>query len=462
VKGAHRVIAALLALGLLASACTRSDSDGEENGSAADAPPSDEPDTVGDPASRLDQAAFGDLENVCGPGEGGAAEETGLTEDEIRLGTFSDKGSADRPGLNEELYDAAVAFAEWCNEHGGIQGRNVVIDDLDARLFDYGQRIAEACQRDFALVGGGAVFDNQAIDERIECGLPNIPAFLVTPAARQADLQVQPIPNPIQEFQVGIYRRLLDRDPDATNFGILWPDLGEGPAAVRGQVIEAVERIGYDVVFDEQFRVIGETAWRGYVQQMRAADVQTFEVIGEPVTMVNLQQAMQTEGWYPDHIALSSNYYDERYAAEGASSVSDTTYIRLAFPPFTMADEIPAMADYLELMEAYNPDGKVAHLGAQGVSAFLLFATAANACGSDLSRECILEEAAAVTGWTAGGLHAPHEPGEPAVPECSLLVHVTPDGFEYDEELTQPNEGIYNCDPDDVVPLEGDGAESGA
>ena len=60
--------------------------------------------------------------------------------------------------------------------------------------------------------------------------------------------------------------------------------------------------------------------------------------------------------------------------------------MRSPFPTFEMADEVPAMADYLELMERYNPEGKTAMLGMQGLSAFLLFATAANACGAELSR----------------------------------------------------------------------------
>ena len=39
---------------------------------------------------------------------------------------------------------------------------------------------------------------------------------------------------------------------------------------------------------------------------------------------------------------------------------------------------------------------------------------------------------------------------------CSLAIRVTPDGFEYDEELTEPNEGVFNCDPANVVELTDD------
>src|SRR5262245_42755696 len=196
----RRAGAALAVLVLAAAACTRA-ADETEVGAAAPADggaattattPGGGGAATGD---RLDQGGFGDLENVCSDGSatggaGAGAVEVGLTADEIHLGTVTDKGSAERPGLTQEMYDSAVAFAAWCNEHGGIAGRKVVIDDLDAKLFEYGQRIGEACEQDFALVGGGAVFDAQDNGARVACGLPNFPGYAVTPQARVADLQV--------------------------------------------------------------------------------------------------------------------------------------------------------------------------------------------------------------------------------------------------------------------------------
>jgi len=457
VRTRRHAIAVLAVLALAAGACTRAEGETEVGGSAAtgDTTRAGADGDGGASGSRLDQGGFGELEAVCADGEPGTATEVGLTADEIRLGTITDKGSAERPGLTQEMYDSAVAFAAWCNEHGGIGGRQVVIDDLDAKLFEYGQRVGEACQQDFALVGGGGVFDAQDGQARIECGLVNLPGYAVTPQARVADLQVQAVPNPVYSFASAGYRWLGGRYPEATKFGILWVNL-DGPSTIHAQVVEMAEKLGFEVVFDEQYRPIGETGWRGFVQKMRDSGVTAFEMVGEPENMVALQQAMQTEGWYPDFIHLQPNYFDQKYVDEGAASVGEGTYMRSPFPTFDMADEVPAMADYLELMERYNPEGKTAMLGLQGLSAFLLFATAANECGPDLTRACVLERAAAQEGWTAGGLHSPQTPGNVVATQCSLAIEVTPEGFVYDEELTQPNEGIYNCDPANVIELTAD------
>ena len=454
----RHVIAVLAVASLAVAACTRAEGETEVGGGSGGPPveaSTDAPAGGGEDGSRLDQGGFGELETVCSDGEPGTTTEVGLTADEIRLGTVTDKGSAERPGLTQEMYDTAVAFAAWCNEHGGIGGREVVIDDLDAKLFEYGQRIGEACQQDFALVGGGAVFDAQDDGARIDCGLINLPGYAVTPQARVADLQVQPVPNPVYSFAAHGYRWLLEANPDVTKLGILWVNL-DGPATIHAQTVEMAEQRGMEVVFDEQYRPIGETGWRGYVQKMRDEGVEAFEMIGEPENMVALQQAMQTEGWYPTFTILQPNYFDAKYAEEGAGSVSEATYMRSPFPTFDMADEAPAMADYLELMERYNPEGKTAMLGMQGLSAFLLFATAANACGAELTRACVLEQSAAQQWWTAGGLHSPQTPGNLVATECSLAIRVTPEGFLYDEELTQPNDGIYNCDPANVAQLTDD------
>ena len=458
-RGRTRRLAGLLTVCLLvlgATACGRS---GEEAGSEEEDEGTQAPDdsqaSGGD--SRIAAGEFGDLGVVCEDGDASGATDTGVTDDEIRIGTITNKGADVRPGLNQEMYDSAVAFSEWCNEHGGINGRELVVDDLDAKLNEYGQRIAEACEGTFALVGGGAIFDNADNGARVDCGLANIPGFVVSPEARVGELQVQPLPNPVYSFPVQSYRTMKELHPDATKYGILWVDL-EGVKTVYQQVKESVEKVGFDVVYEATYQPINETGWRGFIQSMKEKGVQGFELVGEPENMTALQNAMQTEGWYPEFTIMQPNMYDSKFEDEAKASASDSTYSRITFPMFDMTGEdVLGMEDYQELMEEYRPDGKFpALLGAQAMSAMLLFAKSAGECGADLTRDCLLENAGAVEGWTAGGLHAPSTPGNSLANECGIIVKFTTDGFVYDEEATDPDDGIYNCDPENVVELTDD------
>jgi hypothetical protein len=105
-------------------------------------------------------------------------------------------------------------------------------------------------------------------------------------------------------------------------------------------------------------------------------------------------------------------------------------------------------------MERYQPDGKVALLGAQAVSALLLFAQSANACGEQLTRNCLLEEAGSVTEWTGGGLHSPQDPSTSTPSACFAVLEITDAGFEVNEEVTAADEGIFNCEPDNIIDVD--------
>jgi hypothetical protein len=438
----HPTSTALLALALVAS-CTRGAQEAE---STRDAPRAGDGPGAGAAANeRLATGAFGDLGGVCRDGDASGATAPGVTDDEIRVGTVSDKGFPGAPGLNRELYDAAVAFTRWCNEHGGILGRRLVLDDLDTRLLEHDARLTEACGRLFALVGGGAAFDEDRGDIRAGCGLPNLPGYVVSARGRTAPLQVQAVPNPVHATLAGRHRRAAELRPDGiARYGVLTTDL-PSVLLLREQFVQAASHLGYTVVYDARFAPQGETGWANLVRELARADVSILEFLGQPEHLTNLLRAMGTAGWHPDLILLPENFYDTAFREEAAGTGTDLM-IQSTFHPFELAGENAATQDYLDLMAAHNPDGTVALLGAQGVSAWLLFARAATACGSDLTAACLIEQARAEAGWTGGGLHAPQQPGNATASPCFLVITLGDRGFRYDEAATAPTDGVYNCD----------------
>ena len=443
------ILVLLLLLG--SAACGRDDGSTEDANETTTSAPDAGP--AGD-ATSLDAGGFGDLEAVCQDGDAAGATATGVTDTEIRIGSVTDKGFTGAAGLNKEMYDAAVAFAAWCNEHGGILGREIVVDDLDAALTEYEARITEACAQDFALVGGGAVFDEDPNGVRVGCGLPNIAGYVVSAPARNAELQVQPLPNSLDKINIGRYRAAArDHAEGIKRYGIMASNL---PAVilVRDQLLEAATSLGFEVVYQFDYAPSGETGWANFVADMQAKDVKVLEFIGQPTNLTSLNRAMETAGWYPEVILLSGNFYDASYAAETAG-VSGNLSIQSQFHPFELAADNKATQDYLDLMERYNPGGKVALLGAQSLSSWLLFAQAATACGSELTADCLLEQAAAAEGWTAGGLHAPQTPSNTEPSPCWLSLGLGDDGFVLNEDITQADEGVYDCGPDNILELTG-------
>src|SRR3546814_17472202 len=106
-------------------------------------------------------------------------------------------------------------------------------------------------------------------------------------------------------------------------------------------------------------------------------------------------------------------------------------------------------------MEQHNPSGKIALLGQQGLSSWLLFARAATACGSDLTAECLIDEARAMTGWETGGLHAPQTPCNVTPSARYLLLALETSGCVVNDDATKPDEWLYNSDEHPVIDFEG-------
>ena len=155
--------------------------------------------------------------------------------------------------------------------------------------------------------------------------------------------------------------------------------------------------LGYKVVYSDEYNVHRRVQLAA-VRRGRCgdADVQVLEFIGEPDVLRSAPpQAMEDGRRYRPQLHAPADQLLRPAASPRRRGRSPrNVHVRTSFTPLELADENPAIADYLELMERYNPDGKIALLGMQALSACLLFAQAAKACGADLTRTCLLEEAA--------------------------------------------------------------------
>jgi len=420
---------------------------------STDAPPKTTPtsDASGD---------FGTLTNICGPGDASGATARGVTDDSITVGTGADVENPFLPGLGIGFFAAAEAFTTWCNAAGGINGREIVVNEHDGGLFNAGAAVVASCETDFMMVGNGFAQDDQTVDPRLECGLGQIPAYQTSVVASQSGLQVQPLPSPIDQWLVGGYRAVGERYPGVLDaVGILGSAV---PTQERNNVGAAagVEAIGGTVVDIQRVPPGAVDNWRPYAEAQKAAGVQMLIPGAASIgAMTPYGQSMNNAGFAPTAIILDSTAYKPvNYQATAEADLAPF-YLALQFWPEVLADQSPAATQAIEMLDAIDSDASYDFEYVQGLNAWLLFAVAATACGSDLTVECVLEQAGSQQRWTAGGLVPPKDLSatDLTMNECFLIVRATPDGWVYEEEMTKPNTEAFNCSPDNIASVTGVG-----
>lgn len=122
--------------------------------------------------------------------------------------------------------------------------------------------------------------------------------------------------------------------------------------------------------------------------------------------------------------------------------------MRQAYLPFEEADQSMATQQYLDIVKANGGDTN--QLGAQAASAFLLWATATKACGSDVTRACVAQQLGNIHDWTGGGLHGSADPGNNEPSRCGMLLGMKGTTF---VRVSPEEPGTFTCDPANVYKI---------
>ena len=392
---------------------------------------------------------FGTLKAVCGPGNATGATTRGVTDTEIHLGTMADPSNTVLPGAGQESFDIGDAFVKWCNAAGGILGRKLVVTKRDSKLFNVGARMLEACQGDFMLVGNATPLDEPGLKPRLACNLAQIPAYVVSPDVAVAPEQVV-LDTSLHEVAAGQWRALAKPFPPAFQAISLITVNGGGLDSFAARQQDALTSIGYKVVNFQKAPITGVDNWRPYAQNALSAGARSVITLSPDISA--FVRSFSDVGWKPDLLALGVQNYNAGTIELAKEGVLPTTYVTMSYWPFEAAAQNPALQQAIALIKSSSkltPD--FAHM--QALTAWLLWAVSAKTCGSQLTGDCVIQKAGSLTAWTAGGLMAPVNTrvGEGELSQCFVLMKATPGGFVLAPDVTTPNQGIFNCDPANVV-----------
>ena len=396
---------------------------------------------------------FGDLVSPCGPAEGtnAAGTEQGVTADKVTIGYGDDAGFPTAPGLNKEMSDAVKAMITWCNDQGGINGRQIDGKYYDAKITDVNNAMTEACSQVFMLVGEGWSLDSAQEQTRLGCGLPAVPTYTVSPAFAHSKLMYQPTPNPVDIMSVQHVFAMAKAFPDevkkaATMFANYAATID---STEKFQL--AAQQGGWNFLDCSQtYNIQGESDWKPFVQRLKDCGAEMVYFSGSPYpNFENVLDAAAQIDFKPKWI-LEANFYDAKFAAWNTSGNGDNVYVRMVYTPFEQADSNPAVKQYLDLVKADG--GETSLLGMQATAAFLLWAQGAQQCGADLTRDCVMQKLSQVHEFTAGGLEAAADPGANRPGDCGMVLRLT--GTKY-EQVLPSTVGEFECSQDYIVKLTG-------
>ena len=414
------------------------------------APPTTEPEDPGVPM-------FGNLEWPCGPGDALGATDQGVSDDRIVIGGGDDRGFTGSPGLNRAQTEALGAFVAYCNSLGGINGRTVELVVYDAAIFDVAARMAEACDQVFMLVGQGFALDQSGEELRQGCGLASVPAWSVSADFAHAPLMYQSVPNPGDQQAMSQAFQVAELFPGAIgDSAAMFANFG-ATIETKDKAVASWPDAGYEFDLEIPYNVLGEEDWTPFVLQLKDADIDHIYYVGSCIPHYQELRQAAVVNDYQAIWTVEANFYESACAEANADGAMDDTYIRLVHIPFEEAEASEAMRDFLDVLGESDVESSL--LGVQAAASFLLWAVGARACGSELTRQCVLDNIGALENWNAGGIQVPTVPHDNDAPVCGLLLELEGTGY----QRAAPSEpGTFECESSWRVTVATDAAEAAA
>ena len=440
-----RWLTAILALGLLASACgsDRDDADAGDGTTTTAAPDDGSGDDSGDDTTTTTEAPTDD------PCEGVALEATeiGVTEDTIKVIVMADVDSPLAQGLFQGSVDGAMAWAEKVNADGGLACRQVEVEFHDSKLTPATtvEGFLKACESALALVGTTVLFAldtsdlNSCADQAgAPTGVPDI-GYITTEVAHQCSETSFLLSRPGAECPYEGGPRNYTASVGATvklsemlgvDFNGLFLVPGDLPSTIASAVplTAAQEEIG--VTWDGIFGVSGaatQAEFGPYVTTMRDNSSNYVYNGSNDQAMLKMKREAALQGLDVDAVTwlCTLSCYTPAFIQEGGAD-AEGVYVWSFFLPFEEADTNEELGTFMDNIGTEFPPSWAAGAWIDG----LLFENAINAIverdgPNGITRQVLLDELNTVTTFDAGGWWSTTDFSTTStIGACSVLLQV--------------------------------------
>jgi hypothetical protein len=288
---------------------------------------------------------------------------------------------------------------------------------------------------------------------RVGCNLVAVPAYTAGVDIANGPMMYQPAPNPDDYFTAASLFQMANLFPQQVKAADALHTNISASEVSTAKVIQGGTAAGFNWLnCGVKVNFTGEPDYTPFAQQFKSCGAQLVFSNQPPGPLTeNLLTAMDRVSYHP-LILGEADVYGPALAQWNTAGFGDNIYVRQAFQPLENASVVPAVQQYLTTVHASG--GKVGQLGEQATSAFLLWATAAKSCGSNLTRQCMVNTLSKIHKWDGGGLQAVADPGANMPPDCGMLVKLTGTSW---AQFYPKAQGQMDCNPSYIVHITGSG-----
>lgn len=328
------------------------------------------------------------------------ADDPGITEDTITIGSFLPLQSGFAAGANQ-LRDGADAYFKWVNDQGGIHGRKINwIVENDS--YNPQQAVAVArklVDRDgiFAIVSTiGTVTNLAALPFLVQRGVP-----VINPAGSNEKLNAPTEKEVFGMLPVGqtigadMARYALDTI-GAKKVAIFYQNDQFGKDQ-RDGAVEYLEAKGVTPVAEATY-VPSDVDVSSQAVALRDGEpdvVLMFNIVKQGALLLKEAEEL---GWETQFIAM--NTMGDPILNELAGSAADGLIVNIMTAVASMDD--PRVAEANEILAKYAPDTAPGYYPYLGMAGAIAFHKAAEAAGPDLTRESLIAALEGLGEWEPG------------------------------------------------------------
>ena len=125
----------------------------------------------------------------------------------------------------------------------------------------------------------------------------------------------------------------------------------------KDKVVQTFDDFGFEFLdCPIEYNIAGESDWKPFAQRLSDCGAEVVYYSGQPYpNMQNLLDDAAQIGYSPIWL-VDLNAYLQSFADWNATGNGDNVYLRTAFYPFEQADDVPALQQYLDIVEANGGD----------------------------------------------------------------------------------------------------------